>query len=71
MSDTDDQRKRHRQSIEIRQTLSSIPELTETLAWQYPDARLSSTISIGSGAWDQLYSDSKPRARQQYGDSPP
>ncbi|WP_257266386.1 Dyp-type peroxidase [Endozoicomonas sp. ONNA2] len=48
--------------MQTRQTLSSIPELTETLARQYPDARHSSTISIGSNAWDRLYSGSKPKA---------
>lgn len=51
---------------QIRQTLSRIPELTDTLARQYPDARLSSTISIGSDAWDQLYSGSKPSALRPF-----
>ncbi|WP_422450878.1 MULTISPECIES: Dyp-type peroxidase [unclassified Endozoicomonas] len=52
--------------LKIRQTLSGIPELTETLARQYPDARLSSTISIGSAAWDRLYSGSKPGALRPF-----
>ena len=37
----------------IRQTISAIPELTQSLSTQYTDARLSSTISIGSNAWEQ------------------
>ncbi|USE34969.1 Dyp-type peroxidase [Endozoicomonas sp. SCSIO W0465] len=45
---------------QIRQTLSGIPELTQSLSSQYPDARLCSTISIGSDAWEQLYSGAKP-----------
>ena len=44
----------------IRKTLSSIPKLTETLSEQYSDASLSSTIGIGSQAWDQIYHDNKP-----------
>lgn len=46
----------------IRQTISAIPELTQSLSTQYTDARLSSTISIGSNAWEQLYSGRKPAA---------
>lgn len=52
--------------LQIRQTLSAIPELTQSLARQFPDARLSSTISIGSEAWDQLYPDSKPAALRPF-----
>ncbi len=51
---------------QIRQTLSAIPKLTQTLVDQYPDARLSSTISIGSNAWDQLYPGSKPLALRPF-----
>ncbi|WP_066014594.1 Dyp-type peroxidase [Endozoicomonas atrinae] len=50
----------------IRQTLSGIPELTQSLSSQYPDARLSSTISIGSDAWEQLYSSRKPAALRPF-----
>ena len=50
----------------IRQTLSGIPELTQSLSSQYPDARLSSTISVGSDAWEQLYSSSKPAALRPF-----
>ena len=50
----------------IRQTLSGIPELTQSLSSQYPDARLSSTISIGNDAWEQLYSGSKPAALRPF-----
>ena len=46
--------------VMIRKACASIPALTEALAEQYPDARLSSTISIGSTAWDKLYSSHKP-----------
>ncbi len=45
---------------QIRKTCALIPRLTEELSQQYPDARLSSTISIGSEAWDVLYKDGKP-----------
>ncbi|MGY0219033.1 Dyp-type peroxidase [Endozoicomonadaceae bacterium StTr2] len=44
----------------IRQQLATIPALTETLATQHPDARLSSTVSIGSLAWDSLYPQARP-----------
>ena len=44
----------------VRQACANIPALTNTLAQQYPDARLSSTISIGSSAWDKLYPEQKP-----------
>ncbi|WP_419535393.1 Dyp-type peroxidase [Endozoicomonas sp.] len=50
----------------IRQTLSGIPELTQSLSSQYPDARLSSTISIGSDVWEQLYSTRKPAALRPF-----
>lgn len=50
----------------IRQGLASIPNLTRTLAEQYPDARLSSTISIGSDAWEMLYSKNKPTALRPF-----
>ncbi|MFK0573285.1 Dyp-type peroxidase [Endozoicomonas sp.] len=50
----------------IRQTLADIPTMTSTLALQHPDARLSSTISIGSDAWGQLYPGSKPAALQPF-----
>lgn len=45
---------------QIRKTCALIPRLTEELSKQYPDARLSSTISIGSEAWDVLYKAGKP-----------
>ena len=44
----------------IRSVCANIPALTESLARQYPDARLTSTISIGSSAWDKLYPLQKP-----------
>ena len=46
---------------QIRQTCGDIPALTDKYSRQYPDARLSSTISIGSIAWDKLYPQHKPR----------
>ena len=46
---------------QVRQTCGDIPSLTKELSEQYPDARLSSTISIGSTAWDKLYPQRKPK----------
>lgn len=37
-----------------RQVLAQVPELTQNLAQQYPDAHLSSVVSIGAGMWDSL-----------------
>ncbi|WP_062270364.1 Dyp-type peroxidase [Endozoicomonas arenosclerae] len=45
---------------QIKKTCALIPRLTRDLNEQYPDARLSSTISMGSKAWDALYNTSKP-----------
>lgn len=50
----------------IRQTCADIPELTATLSGQYPDARLSSTVSIGSDAWDLLYPSSRPESLRPF-----
>ncbi len=44
----------------IRQVCANIPELTQALSEQYADARLSSTISIGSDAWNKLYPSKRP-----------
>ncbi|OED40823.1 peroxidase [Endozoicomonas sp. (ex Bugula neritina AB1)] len=44
----------------IKSVCASIPSLTATLAQQYPDARLSSTVSIGSSAWDKLFPMERP-----------
>ena len=44
----------------IRETLSRIPELTKALSDSYPQARLSSTVAIGSYAWDQLFTEKRP-----------
>ena len=44
----------------IRKVCANIPTLTRSLAQQYPEVCLSSTISIGSSAWDILYPTSKP-----------
>lgn len=46
---------------QIRQACGDIPDLTRKVSTQYPDARLSSTISIGSAAWDKLYPQRKPK----------
>ncbi len=46
---------------QIKKTCALIPQLTRDLSEQYPDARLTSTISIGSQAWDALYKAAKPR----------
>ena len=46
---------------QIRQSCAGIPSLTRQLSEQYPDARLSSSISIGSKAWDKLYPQRKPK----------
>ena len=54
-------------SIErIRQTCANIPELTATLSGHYPDARLSSTVSIGSDVWDLLYPSSRPESLRSF-----
>ena len=50
----------------IRQTCAIIPEMTAKLAQQYPDARLSSTISIGSDAWNFLYPDIRPESLKPF-----
>ncbi|WP_299733018.1 Dyp-type peroxidase [uncultured Endozoicomonas sp.] len=47
-------------SQRIKQSLSSVPELTQTLSDRHPDAHLTSTISIGSKAWEQLFPNKKP-----------
>lgn len=44
----------------IRKACAAFPEKTEALANEYPDARLSSTVSIGRKAWDLLYTDARP-----------
>ncbi len=44
----------------IKKVCAEIPVITSNLANQYPDARLTSTISIGSEAWDCLYPHKKP-----------
>lgn len=46
---------------QIRQTCGDIPDLTKHISEQFPDAQLSSTISIGSAAWDKLYPQRKPK----------
>ena len=46
---------------QIRRTCGDIPTLTRQFSEQYPDARLSSTVSIGSKAWDKLYPQRKPK----------
>lgn len=44
----------------IRNTCAEIPTITSKLAETYPQAGLSSTISIGNSAWDKLYPGNKP-----------
>ena len=46
--------------IHIRQCAAKLPVLTRNMANEYPDARLSSTISFGSLIWDQLYPKARP-----------
>ena len=50
----------------IRQTSAIIPEMTNKLVEQYPDARLSSTVSFGSDAWDLLYPQSRPESLRAF-----
>ena len=50
----------------IRQASAIIPEMTTKLAEQYPDARLSSTVSFGSDAWDLLYPQSRPESLRPF-----
>ena len=45
---------------QIKKACAKIPQLTRDLSEQYPEARLSSTLSIGSKAWDILYKSNKP-----------
>ncbi|MRI35406.1 peroxidase [Endozoicomonas sp. OPT23] len=44
----------------IKATLRQIPDLTQTLSNTYPQAQLSSTVAIGSYAWDQLFTVKRP-----------
>ena len=44
----------------IRNTCADIPQITRTLSEKYPDASLSSTVSIASSAWDALYPGLRP-----------
>ncbi len=46
----------------IRRALNQIPDLTKTLSDTYPQARLSSTVAVGSYAWDQLLPGKRPSA---------
>ena len=46
---------------QIRQTCGDIPDFTSKISEQFSDAHLSSTISIGSKAWDKLYPQRKPK----------
>ncbi len=55
-----DQNKEHLTSI--KRACAEVPTLTVQLSGKYPDAQLSSTISIGYSAWDLLYIDAKPTA---------
>ncbi|MGI9277267.1 MAG: Dyp-type peroxidase [Endozoicomonas sp.] len=45
-----------------RSACAGIPELTRNLARKHPDAQISTTISIGSAAWDRLHPKAKPEA---------
>lgn len=49
-----------------RRTCAAIPGKTEQLAKNYPDASLSSSISVGSDIWDQLYPESRPGALRPF-----
>ena len=46
----------------IRNTLKQVPGLTESIASAYSETRLSSTVAIGSYAWDQLFTYHRPAA---------
>lgn len=50
----------------IRGVIASIPVLTRKLSEQYPDAHLSTTISIGCEAWNELYPGAKPKALRPF-----
>ena len=44
----------------IKKGCSQVPELTDQLSQAFPQARLSSTISIGSRVWPKLCTEAKP-----------
>lgn len=46
----------------VRAAIAAVPDLTDSLAAQYPDSALVSVVGVGPEAWDRLYPESRPAA---------
>ncbi len=50
----------HHSSPSLIQGMTEVPQLTQKLSRQYPDAGLTSVIGIGADLWDRLFPEQRP-----------